>query len=158
MSENSLYEINDVVLMQKDSPYYMISQVLSCIPCIEYWSHDALEEMLLGIVEMIVEVAEEYRHIKSTPGPAKARFTRFVNKGYKIFIPKNRRKLVNAIYEIILKGHRLSTFSNFGFVNKFGDEIKGNPEKDSMVDIIQDTSSIVLKDGSLLEMKRLEDE
>ena len=159
MSENNLYTINGVILMQKDSPHYMISQVLSCIPCIQYWSHEALKEMLLGIIDMIVEVSEEYRHIKSTPRTAKLRFTKFVNKGYKVFIPKDRLKFVKMIYEFVLKGHRLSVFSDFGFVNKFGDEIRGNPERDSIVDIIQKEESVVLKDGSLLEMKNpLEEE
>ena len=90
----------------------------------------ALREFYIGSIEMVCEWCKEMKKVMSR----KTKFTRFINQAKQMihYTPRKREDLVRRIYEIILVRDNLGPLRGFGISNTFGDNIKGNPETQSL--------------------------
>jgi hypothetical protein len=113
-----------------DSPLGAMSEVFRYIPNLDLWSYEALSDLYVGTVDLIVEWCREMK--KTTNKTQK--YTKFINqsKTMLMYIPKDRDAFVKKVYEIILASDGLSTLPGFGMTNQFGDTIYGDPEKQSL--------------------------
>lgn len=92
----------------------ILSAIFSSMPNLNYWSYDALKELYLGALQMTRELGGR------------------ISKRMLYYLPKNQQKMLEKIYDIILRADGLSTLSGFGISNSFGDSLKGNPERQSL--------------------------
>ena len=103
-------------------------QTLACIfkniPNLNIWSYDALKILYVESVKMVVELFyDKKKNIRSS-----SQFSKLIK-----YCPKNRDKLLNSIYNILLNDEGLSLLRGFGVSNIFGDKLKGNPEYQSIL-------------------------
>ena len=131
-----LIRINGCSLYERD-PRLMFGEILENIPNIECWSAEALRELYKGLLEIISDLCSEL--LESAKGYEKTRLNRFITwsnnsitGGHKI--PDDRTKLLSLFYSVVLKGEKLDVLRGYGFINKLGDNIKGNPEIHSLRD------------------------
>lgn len=92
----------------------IIFETLALKANLQYWSEEALQELYRGTAEMIMEV-----HPK--------------NKRFKTFVDRCKKVTPITIWNTILRKDNKGLLNGFGFSNKFGDRIYGDPERSSVV-------------------------
>lgn len=129
------------IIKHSNNPSRMISNIFSCMPCLEYWSQDGLESLYQGTYEMVSEhyskIDREKAKIK---GAVQARITKFVNRARKIVVGNGPRVSLTRIYNEILAADNLSTLPGFGLAITTGANLmdcRVNPEVGSIVNIDQ---------------------
>jgi len=125
------------------NPNEIMSDILLSMPNLNYWPYPSLKSLYLGIMDMLVNF---YHPItKSVKGSAKTKTTKFLKQvnSVKKYFPKNQPDLLRKIYESCLINEGLGTLRGFGFTNRFGDNLSGNPEIHS-----------ILKGGNLIRKER----
>ena len=106
----------------KANPKTVLAIVFGAIVNLNLWSYDALKILYIEVIKMTSEIFEG-RH---------KRFS--IQAKYLIkYTPKGRDKILEAIYNIILGNEGLSLLRGFGLSNLFGDNLKGDPEKQSIL-------------------------
>jgi len=103
---------------------------------LKYWSYPALLELYLGVYELVKDYFTDpiVRENLKTKGQ-KAMVKRWITVRDKTFlhIPKSREGMFKRIFEDIFKGFGCGTLHGYGFSNRFGDQLTGNPERSSYV-------------------------
>jgi len=96
---------------------------------------DTLKDGIQMVFDLVIEFCETERENKK--GGEKAKLTRTMNR---IGDQRNYwRKIVDKsiflqrYYDLILSLEGQGTLPGFGFSNKFGDSLSGNPERDSIL-------------------------
>jgi len=116
--------------ISSDTPLDALASIFECTPNIDCWSYPALKELYIGSIKIVCSWCEEMRKVISK----KTKFTKFINQAHQMihYTPKEKNALVRRIYEIILTNVNLSPLRGFGISNSFGDNIKGDPERQSL--------------------------
>jgi hypothetical protein len=117
-------------------PKEILQAVFGSVPDITFWSSEALREFVIGTFGMInefgVHVKQELKLINSAvTGDVSRQFSKFstwTKKAAK-FIPRDRDKLINYIYDMILSCEGKGLLPHFGMTNKHQDNLNRNPEK-----------------------------
>jgi len=111
-----------------DEPAEAISMILGSMTNLDLWSYDSLVSLYTGVIDFVNLYCTVRKGFLS--GPRRAKFTRFINKSDKAkeFIPKDRIKLLEKLYNMILTGEGMNLCRGFGFSNVHKDKPKGNPE------------------------------
>ena len=119
--------VNGVEIYETE-PKQVLAKVFEMFEDLQWWSADALRELYKGVVQEVTEYCRLSRQ-NATKG-TKAKYSRFAVISHRLlkFIPRDRERLLEKIYEHILAGDDLGRLRNYGFGNKFGDSIKGNSE------------------------------
>jgi len=115
-----------------ETPQQALAGIFECTPNIDCWSYPALKELYIGSIEMVYDWCREMTKVVSK----KAKYTRFINQANQLihYTPKEREDLVRKIYETILINDKLGTLRGFGISNTFGDNISGDPERQTLRD------------------------
>ena len=110
-------------------PSVVFSTVLSAIPDLKYWSHDALTALVVDLLETITALEDWNSSVKQ-----KTQFRSFHKRLSRFleFVPKDRSLLLDKVYDLILNCDGLSQLYGFGLSNGFGDRLMGNPEYQSI--------------------------
>lgn len=128
-------KVNDLVFSDRSNPKEMFSEIMTLFSNLELWSYDALVELHKGVNELVMEICHDFYEMAK--GSQKTKFTRFIKKGgIQLYVPRDRVKLLVMIYESILSGLGCSTLSGYGVTNIFKDNLKINPERQSINDIV----------------------
>jgi len=96
-----------IIIQHDPDPRKMVAEILRSIPCLEYWSDDALRKLYKGSFLLVRD------HVHAL-----------------------EREGVKSIFEEILSVEKLSVLHGYGLSNRFGDQLYGNPEKQSIVEIL----------------------
>ena len=114
----------------KVNPRQVLAIVFRTMANFNLWSYDALKILYVEAIKMTCEL------FKSKPKYDKKgrlildksleRFNALIK-----YTPKDRAKLLETIYNIILGDEKLGLLRGFGFSNQFGDNLSGDPEKHS---------------------------
>jgi hypothetical protein len=106
-------------------------------PNLALWSADALSQLYKGLIELSVEMARE--EAKTKKGGQKAKLTRLINSSKKRlqYVAQDRNKLIKQIYDAILETEGTGLLHGFGMSNRFGDLIKGDPERQTIYNHIK---------------------
>lgn len=123
---NISISLNGFLIKNTEDPVQIVSTIFSSIEDLNYWSYEALEELYIGVFDIISKYCKEKQQILF--GSKKTKYTRFISKNKYRFMPKSRDKMLAVIYDYILSSESLSRCAGFGFSNKFGDELDGNAE------------------------------
>lgn len=120
--------INEFPIHPK-SPQEALAILFETTPNINCWSYPALKHLYVGCIETVTEWCVQMKEI--VPRSAKTKFTKFINKSGELihYTPRDREVLIKRIYECILSSDNLSPLRGFGISNAFGDNIKGDPER-----------------------------
>ena len=111
-----------------NNPSELLSTILCSIPNLSLWSYESMRDLYTGVIELTIEYCKHEREFLT--GPARGKFTRAINKfkNKLRFIPKDRNKMLFALYDTILSGEGFSRLRGYGISNQFGDKLRGNPE------------------------------
>jgi len=112
------------------------SIVLQAIPNLSLWSYEALRKLYIGLHELTYDFCKEKR--KCVSGSVKAQYSRVLNRGIPSFIPNDRLNMLYQMYDMILTTEGHSRLRGYGFTNRFGDGLKGNPEFHRMSKVYYD--------------------
>lgn len=106
--------------------------IMENMPDVAYWSTDAIRELYKGLMEIVIEMAEEER--KNRKGGEKAKYTRLVNstKRKLHYVSKDRNMVIRQLYNYVLANEGCGLLRGFGMSNKWGDPIQGDPEKQTI--------------------------
>ena len=117
-------------------PKEILQEIFCSVPDILFWSAEALREFVTGTFSMInefgVQVKQELKENNSTvSGDVSRRFSKFATWTTKSakFIPRDRDRLINYIFDLILTCEGKGLLPHFGMSNKHGDNLNRNPEK-----------------------------
>lgn len=115
------------------TPAEALAQLLECTPNPGCWSYEALKDLYIGYLDIVVAWSHEMKQsVRRT-----TKFTKFINQYNKMikYLPLTQPALVRKIYETILRADNMGLLRGFGVTNQFGDKIKGNPEFQSLTTI-----------------------
>jgi len=117
-----------------ESPKVVLGAILSIPKDLEIWSLDALQKFYILSHELVCDLCEE-RKLDKKKYTKCAQFSRFLSTSRTRikFLPRDREQILTRIYNEILQAHQLGHLTGFGFSNKFGDRLRGNPEKQTVV-------------------------
>lgn len=104
----------------KASPRQVLAMIFKSMVNLNLWSYDALKILYIESIKMVSEIFE-----------GRQKKFQFQAKALVSYGPKSRDKLLEMIYNIILGDEKLGLLRGFGFSNIFGDNLKGDPEKQS---------------------------
>jgi hypothetical protein len=128
---NMRYLINGEMI-REENPKMILSDLLSSVPLLKYWSYDAQKELLKGLVKILQSYSrEKIKDLKEidrnnltekeirTIGAKKAKLSRFINWGNSVVkrFPKSETRALSYIYEKILGGEGKGLLRGFGFSN-----------------------------------------
>jgi len=115
------------VLTNKPSDAFSI--ILSSIPDLKYWSHEALMTLVTNLLEVVFALENEgsSRKQKMQFRSFRKRLSRFLE-----YVPKDQVLFLKRIYDLVLSCDGLSPLHGFGLSNGFGDRLMGNPEYQSI--------------------------
>jgi hypothetical protein len=130
MAKHNCWQINGIPI--PPNPGRVLPTVIEFISDLPYWSEEALKELFLGVLEMAIALAKEEK--KCRKGAEGAQLTRFINSApNKIkFIPSQHLSLLRMCYSAILASEGMGTLPGFRMSNKWGDNLTGNPEIESI--------------------------
>ena len=113
-------------------PKEIIPLVLQAITNLPLWSYEALKDLHIGLQYMLIDLCGGQRENKS--GSEKATYTRLTTKARKTirYTPNDRDVLLRLLYDLILEAEGMGRLHGYGMTNKFGDNIRGNPEHNRM--------------------------
>lgn len=134
MNETNVWNlvINGYHLLPVKDPKVLESLILSCITDLKYWSPDALFELRDGLTRDISTFVRIMASEKK--GSEKGVLTRFANSLLEsLNYTPSPEKILAYLYERILISDSLGTLRKFGFSNEYGDHVRGNPEKRSVI-------------------------
>ena len=118
--------------MLKANPRQVLAVIFRTMVNLNLWSYDALRILYIGGIKMVCEI------FKSEPKYDK-RGSLILDKNLERlnalikYTPKDRDKLLETIYNMILSDEKFGLFRNLGFTNQFGDNLTGDPEKQSIL-------------------------
>ena len=127
----------------------LTSHLLSRRADFQYWSYPALKKLYVGSLKTIIKLAQyERREIekrelqqgdKRKGGGAKAKWTRLITQMKRKLskVPNSRDRLLRTIYEEILRSEHMGTLRGFGLANEYGSVVLGNPETQSVYQLIR---------------------
>lgn len=116
----------------KVNPRQTLAVIFRTMANLNLWSYDALKILYIEAIKMVCEIFKgEPKHDKKGKLILDKSLEHF--KALIKYAPKDRDKLLEAIYNIILNDEKLGLLRNFGFTNQFGDNVKGDPEKHSIL-------------------------
>jgi hypothetical protein len=119
-------------MIREENPKAILSDLLSSVPLLKYWSYDAQKELLRGLLEILqLYSRERIKDLKEidrnnltekeirTIGAKKAKLTRFINWGNSVVkcFPKNEMRALSYIYGMILRGEGKGLLRGFRFSN-----------------------------------------
>lgn len=111
-----------------------LSVLFQSIPPPQYSPYPTLKENIMCACDIVVEFLGLLR--EEVKAKEKTQLTRLQNRilRYKKQFSRieSHQVLVNYYYSFLLAMEELSTLSGFGFSNKFGDRLSGNPERQSI--------------------------
>ena len=107
-----------------DSWRNLLGRILAIIPNLEYWSYDALRKLY---TELLIDCAGIFNADLSRRRGSNKTIGRLL-----LYMPLTREGLLVRIYETILSSEKMGLMAGFGISNQFGDNLKGNPEKQSL--------------------------
>lgn len=109
-------------------PKEIIPLVLQSIGNLSLWSYDSLKYLYIGLLEMVSDYCDQEKSL--TNGKEKAKYTRMKNRSNRAlqFTPKNRITLLVKLYDMVLSAEGMGRLHGYGFTNRFGDQMSGNPE------------------------------
>jgi len=111
--------------------------ILQSISNLSLWSYESLRELYVGINYLIHDFCKKKRDCCS--GSKRAQYTRTMNKTRNIsFIPNTRQAMLYHIYNSLLAAEGYAPLRGYGFTNRFGDGLKGNPEFHRMSKVYYD--------------------
>jgi len=124
-----MLKINGVTLID-ESPKVVLAAIFTIPRDLKYWSLDGLQKFYISSHEMVRELCEE-RKLDRKKYKNSGQFTRFISISLIRIktLPENRKGVLSRIFNEILQADQLSHLTGFGFSNKFGDDLRGNPEK-----------------------------
>ena len=127
---------NHVYKDEVENPNELLASIFSTIPGLEYWSRDALKELYIGALELCKEYIEQFKEEHSNPFQKKVpAFKKRMLLALRYF-PLGRKDALTKIWDTILVRDKLGLLRNYGYSNNFGDRVSGDPERQSMYDII----------------------
>lgn len=119
-------------------PRLLMATILEALPDLKYRSADGLRQLYQASIELTIDMAEEMR--KEVCGTKRGTLTRYINslaeRKERVF-PENQPEMLKIIYEAMLSAEGMGLLHGFGFGNKWGDYIAGNPEYHSIYNIEQ---------------------
>jgi len=135
MKNNETVYLNGFCLATLD-PNVILTSIFTLFNDLQWRSYESLKEIYISSIEDVINLCYEMGLDKSIRGSNRAKLTRFANEKRKVlrFIPKTREILLAKIYEMILRVDGLSPLAGFGMTNRFGDNLKGDPERQSLYD------------------------
>ena len=95
----------------------ILGSIFQSIPNLHCWSYEALRELYVESIKMVV---------------VEIGCTIINSKRLLRYIPSHVTGMLEKIYEMILSSEGLSTLPGFGLSNPFGDNLMGNPERQSI--------------------------
>jgi hypothetical protein len=98
---------------------------------LEFWSFDALKELLFGSLDFLIEFCQQRKtEIDKNQKYARKKITSFLNRASKLkkYFPRSQEQAVQHIYNVILGNEGMSLLPGFGMTDKFKDAQYGNPE------------------------------
>jgi len=119
-----------IIIQHNPDPRKMVAEILRSIPCLEYWSDDALRKLYKGAFLLV----RDHIHALEREGikVKKSSFSRRMGQVLRSRVPQP----IRSIFEEILSVEKLSVLHGYGLSNRFGDQLYGNPEKQSIVEIL----------------------
>lgn len=131
MSENIWLVINGTQVRVTE-PQTIIPMILPTMNNLPYWSLESLKDLYVGTLRMVVDFCKFRR--EELTGSQRAKYTRTINRTENSlkFLPGQRERLLEKLYDMILSGEGYGRLTGYGMANKFGDKLKGNPEVDRM--------------------------
>lgn len=110
-------------------PSIVFAAILTAIPDLKYWSHEALITLVVNLSETISALEN-----KDSTKKQRTQFRSFRKRLFRFleYIPKDHNLLLKKVYNLILDCDGLSHLYGFGFTNGFGDQLMGNPEYQSI--------------------------
>jgi len=115
------------------TPQTIVGRLLATVPDLEYRSFEAMKDLFCGILDLSIEMALIEK--KTVKGAAQGALTRHITatKKQMKYIPQTRERLLTTLFDKILQCEGLGSLVGFTFSNKFGDTIKGNAERESIM-------------------------
>lgn len=110
--------------------------IIETLPDLQFRSADALQYLYSELIDLTIEMAEEER--KEVQGAKRGVLTRYINSlktRKRRNLPQDRVRMLAVIYDMILAADGMGLLPGFGFGNKYGDSIAGNPERQSIYNI-----------------------
>jgi len=103
--------------------YQALANIFKMVPTLKYWSYDALKIFYVESIKMVNEVFMSRKANKTS-----LQFSQMIKR-----VPKDRDGILAAIYNAILSDEQKGLLRGFGVSNTFGDNLKGNPEYQSIL-------------------------
>ncbi len=117
--------------MAKTNPRQILAVIFKSMVNLNLWSYDALKILYIESIKMVSGIFESKPKYDKKGRLILDKSLERLNALIK-YAPEDRSKLLGTIYNIILSDEELGLLRNFGFTNQFGDNIKGDPEKQSI--------------------------
>jgi len=97
-----------------------IAACFGSMESLKYWSYAALREMYRGVLEILSDYhVEDYGMMSGSEKAAVTRFRSYCANKIK-YTPRDRNKLLEFIYEVILECEKMRRLHGFGFGNQGG--------------------------------------
>ena len=112
--------------------------ILSRVEHLPFQSIENIKEIMQNLLEILMEgFKNEKRNISDKIQKRKistliSKFSNFLKYQQRI---KKEDTMIQKIYDLILSLDNLGTLRGFGFSNIFGDKLRGNAEKQSLLNI-----------------------
>ena len=114
-------------------PRVVFASIITSPQNLRYWSLDGLKDFITGTCEMVTAWCEA-RIAENPPDKLSKKYKRFpawAARTVKNF-PQKQEHAVTYLYNLAMAGEGLGLLSGFGMSNAFKDNVKGNPEKQTL--------------------------